>query len=200
MFTEDAAQEGNLLHSVSLFTFFPLTLAFSPSGKQLFVSGLSQWKRFLWYGWCSPRPLQARRLGLLLGKKQGSGLYDSVLPIACLCWMLWWSCCFISRWQGRVCLMLKSIPLIVPGSECFFGKACIRGSFSVPFGSWDISHGPHMLNAVLEWWREFVWLRVHLYIKRIQCFVKTAFKCAKVHQRFLTAAWLIFFSSVSFVV
>ncbi len=29
----------------------------------------------LWFGWCSPCPLQAQRLGLLLGKKQGSGLW-----------------------------------------------------------------------------------------------------------------------------
>lgn len=82
------AQEGNLLHSVSLFT-FPPTLDFSQSGKHLFVSGLSQWRCFLWFGWCCPRPLQARRLSLLFGKKWGSGPYDSALPIACWCWMLW---------------------------------------------------------------------------------------------------------------
>lgn len=75
-----------------------------------------------------------------------------------------------------------------------------RFLFSAPAVSFaHLDHKPFhrrtdlMFNAILEWWREFVWLRVHLYIKQIQCFVKTAFKCAKVHQRFLTAAWLIFF-------
>lgn len=33
--------------TVSRYLLFPLTLAFSPSGKQLFVSGLSQWRRWV---------------------------------------------------------------------------------------------------------------------------------------------------------